>query len=167
LNLVGGFEILQHVDEFRNTKSTLPNDKPLTGLWISPPTLYPTKGSREDSGVLHNQLFSGLVELDPIIGIAPDVARDWELSEDGLRYRFHLRDDALWSDGVPLTAHDFAYAWKRVLHPENSRVVASTLFDIRNAGAYHSHEVDDSSELGIRVIDDHTLEIALEQPRTL
>ena len=57
-------------------------------------------------------LFSGLVEETPDLAIVPDVAHRWEIKDGGWTYLFHLRDDVYWSDGEPVTALDFAFAWK-------------------------------------------------------
>ena len=64
------------------------------------------------------QLFSGLLEMTPEMEAVPDAAERWVVSKDGLRYVFHLRNDVRWSDGKPVTAEDFEYAWKRVLNPD-------------------------------------------------
>ncbi len=110
-------------------------------------------------------LFEGLVRLDPEdLRPIPGVAETWEVSEDSLTYTFHLRPDAKWSNGAPLDAHDFAYAWRRILTPALASEYAYMLYPIRNAQAYNKGAIDDFSQVGARVIDDHTLEVTLEQP---
>ena len=69
-------------------------------------TIDPNLASSVETAHIADQLFSGLVELSPEFDIMPLLARTWELSEDGREYVFHLRRDARWSDGTPLTAHD-------------------------------------------------------------
>jgi tetratricopeptide (TPR) repeat protein len=76
-------------------------------------TVDPNLASSVETAHVADQLFSGLVELSPEFDIVPLLARTWELSEDGREYVFHLRRDARWSDGTPLTAHDFEFSWKR------------------------------------------------------
>jgi oligopeptide transport system substrate-binding protein len=96
--------------------------------------------------------------------VVPDIARSWEISEDGLTYVFHLREDAKWSDGHLLTSADFVLAWRRVLDPNAYDFLAEQLYDIRGAQAYHLGKLSDENELGLRTPDDHTLIVELEHP---
>jgi len=116
------------------------------------------------SGGIINQLFSGLVEGRLAMEAMPDIARSWELSADGRRYVFHLRDDVRWSDGVPVTAGDFEYAWKRVLDPTSGSPNASLLYDINGARAFHRGETPDPGSVGVQALDAHTLVVELEVP---
>ena len=113
-------------------------------------------------------LFSGLMELTSPYDVAPDVvpdmARGWEVSEDGRKYVFHLRDDVRWSDGTPVTAGDFEYAWKRMLDPSIGAPYASLLYDVKGARAFHQGEVSDPDRVGVRALDEVTLVVELEEP---
>jgi oligopeptide transport system substrate-binding protein len=111
-------------------------------------------------------IFSGLVELGTEWEIIPDAAQSWEISEDGCRYVFHLRDDVYWSDGTQVTAADFVYAWKRTLNPATEAPwgTASLLYDIKNAKAYHLGEISDPDQVEARAIDALALEVELERP---
>jgi oligopeptide transport system substrate-binding protein len=115
--------------------------------------------------VLHN-LFSALVEFRSGWEIVPDVARSWDISKDGRKYTFYLRDDVFWSDGTQVTAEDFVYSWKRTLDPTINiqGEMAGLLYDIENAAAFHKGELSDPKDIGIRAIDDLTLEVTLEKP---
>jgi len=93
----------------------------------------------------------------------PDVARSWEVSKGGHGYLFHLRDDVRWSDGMPVTAGDFEYAWKRVLDPGTGSPMASLLYDIKGARAFHRGEAV-RGDVGVWAIDKHTLMVELEGP---
>jgi len=110
------------------------------------------------------QLFAGLVEPTPELGVVPDVAANWEMLDGGRRYVFHLRDDVLWSDGTPVTAYDFEYAWKRVLDPATGSRNADLLYDIQGARAYHEGLVCEPDAVGMRALDDVTLMVELEGP---
>jgi ABC-type oligopeptide transport system substrate-binding subunit/predicted ATPase/DNA-binding SARP family transcriptional activator len=110
------------------------------------------------------QLFSRLVINGPGLEVLPDVARSWEIREEGRKYIFHLREDVFWSDGMPVTAGDFEFAWKWALAPANGMPEASCFFDIRGAQAYHAGELSDSSQVGVSALDAHTLMVDLEQP---
>jgi ABC-type oligopeptide transport system substrate-binding subunit/DNA-binding SARP family transcriptional activator len=110
------------------------------------------------------QLFSGLVEQGPELDIVPDVARHWEVSEDGCKYIFHLRDDVRWSDGEPVTAGDFEYAWKRMLDLATKPDRGSLLCDVKGARPFHQGEVSDPDRVGVQAVDDVTLTVELEGP---
>jgi ABC-type oligopeptide transport system substrate-binding subunit len=110
-------------------------------------------------------LFEGLTVKDPrTLQPQPGVAERWEGSEGGLTYTFHLRRDSIWTDGRPVTAHDFVYAWTRVLKPETASQFASQLYPILNAEAFNQGKIDDPAQLGIRALDDYTLQARLHQP---
>jgi len=128
------------------------------------PTLDPTRANHVSSSILIQQLFSGLVRLSAGQEIVPDVALSWEVLEDGQKYIFYLRDDVRWSDGRPVTAGDFEFAWKRTLAPESGPYPAELLLDIRNARAYHEGRLADPSPVGVRAADDWILIIELEGP---
>jgi ABC-type oligopeptide transport system substrate-binding subunit/DNA-binding SARP family transcriptional activator len=129
-----------------------------------PESLDPALVSDTSSAMILHQLFSGLVEESPDVEIAPAVAQCWEILEGGQRYIFHLRPDVAWSDGTPLTAADFEYAWRRVLHPSIPVSNASMLYDVKGARAFHLGQIANPDEVGVRALDQHTLAIELERP---
>jgi oligopeptide transport system substrate-binding protein len=132
--------------------------------WTEPPTLDPGLSNDTASGLVIDQLFSGLVDHTPELGIVPDVAASWEILDGGRRYLFRLRDDVVWSDGTPVTAHDFEYAWKRVLDAATESTCASQLYDLVGARAYHQGQVPDPDTVGVRALDEATLTVELERP---
>ncbi|MBN1954417.1 MAG: AAA family ATPase [Anaerolineae bacterium] len=136
----------------------------LRGYWPNPQTLDPALTLYIDSADIVRQLFSGLVELSPEMSIVPDIAESWEVADGGLEYLFRLRDDVCWSDGLPLTAHDFEYAWKRALTPATGSFLANLLYDVKGARAYHLGESTDADSVMVRAPDDRTLQVQLEQP---
>ena len=110
-------------------------------------------------------LFEGLVTphpetLDPL----PGVAASWEVSEDGLVYRFALRPEARWSDGHPVVADDFVAAWRRALHPDQGTPYATMLHLLRGGRAYNLEEISDPAQIGAAAIDPQVLEVTLDQP---
>jgi ABC-type oligopeptide transport system substrate-binding subunit len=109
------------------------------------------------------QLFCGLVELTPEMDVMPDVAQRWEVLESGCRYVFHLREDVVWSDGVPVTAGDFEVAWKRVLDPATGSPNAVQLYDMAGARAFHRGQ-GRRHDVGVRAVDEGTLVVELEAP---
>lgn len=129
-----------------------------------PQTLEPAWAGDEMSENVIRQLFSGLVDLTPELGLAPDLAQSWHILHSGRTYLFRLRTDVTWSDGTPLTAHDFVYAWRRVLDPANGWWAGQALYAIRGAKAWHTGADPDPSHVGITARDDYTLVVELEQP---
>ncbi|MGD8587065.1 MAG: DUF2791 family P-loop domain-containing protein, partial [Chloroflexota bacterium] len=133
-------------------------------VWrTSPNSLDPSRIHDEYGATWLRQLFVGLVEADEKGIIVPNVARRWELHDSGQTYVFHLREDARWSDGHPLTAGDFVLAWQRVLGPQVHDILAETLYDISGARGYHLGQLSEN-QLGLQTRDDHTLIVELEQP---
>ena len=111
-------------------KLNLPNGEPTS--------LDPAKAFDAESMEVVNALFEGLMRLDENHQPKPAVAEKVDVSPDGLTYTFTLRTDVKWSNGEPLTAHDFEYAWKRVLDPKTASSAAFLLYFIENAEEYNT-----------------------------
>lgn len=110
-------------------------------------------------------LFEGLTEIDETTTKAvPATASSWDVSADGLTYTFHLRPEARWSNGDPVTADDFAFSYQRVLSPGLAATYSYMLWPIRNAEAYNAGKLKDFSQVGVRALDAHTLQITLSLP---
>jgi ABC-type oligopeptide transport system substrate-binding subunit/class 3 adenylate cyclase len=110
------------------------------------------------------QLFDRLVEAWPERTIVPSLAESWEISEDGLRYVFRLREGLRWSDGEPLTAHDVEFGIKRVLDPQRPGSSAAIYFVLENGQDYCLGRSDDAAAIGVRALDDLTVEFRLAAP---
>ncbi len=108
-------------------------------------------------------LWEGLVRKDLNGSIEPGIAESWKISQDGLKYTFNLRKNALWSDGKPVTAYDFEYAWKRALDPGKDSAVAFMMYFLKNGEAYNRNECQ-KDDVGVKAIDNHTLEVNLQNP---
>lgn len=156
-----GFAHWQRAGRARSSE-LLSAPHPLRLASIAPPTLDPGYVDDTTSGSFTDQLFSGLVELAPDLSVLPDVAHSWEVLEGGLAYRFHLRDNARWSDGQPVTAKDFEYSWRRTLDPANRSDGAKYLFDLKGAREFNQGKAP-ATALGVRAIDPHTLQVELEE----
>lgn len=109
-------------------------------------------------------LFEGLTSYDSKGMSQPGVAERWEISPDGLHYTFHLRKDARWSNGDPVTAEDFLYSWRRTLLPATASEYSYQLYYIRGAKAFGDGKTTDFSTVGVRAPDPYTVEITLENP---
>ncbi|MGZ8694564.1 MAG: peptide ABC transporter substrate-binding protein, partial [Gaiellaceae bacterium] len=110
------------------------------------------------------QLFDRLVEAWPERTIVPALAERWEISDDGLRYVFHLREGLAWSDGVPLTAHDVEFGIKRVLDPASPGSSVAIYFVLENGQDYYLGHSSDADAIGVRALDDRTVEFRLVAP---
>jgi ABC-type transport system substrate-binding protein/class 3 adenylate cyclase len=110
------------------------------------------------------QLFDRLVEQWPERTIVPSLAERWEISEDGLRYVFHLRPGLTWSDGEPLTARDVEFGIRRVLDPERPGSSVAIYFVLEGGLEHYLGEQTDPAKIGVRAIDDRTVEFRLTAP---
>lgn len=130
-----------------------------------PEVLDPALLSGQSDQRIARALFDGLVEPDPrTLEPLPAMARWWEITADGRTYVFHLRTDAVWTNGEQVTARDFDYAWRRVLDPNTPARLADLLYPIRGARAFKKQESDPPSALGLRAVDDTTFVVELENP---
>jgi oligopeptide transport system substrate-binding protein len=111
-------------------------------------------------------LFEGLLTEDPVdLHPVPGVAQSWEISADGLSYRFHLRPNAQWSDGEPLTADDYVASYRRMLSPRMASEYAYLLYNfIAGADDYYHGKITDFGQVGVHAIDPHTLLVQLANP---
>lgn len=130
-----------------------------------PVSIDPQRAGNDGSGSLVIfDLFEGLVTYSISGDIAPGVAERWEISEDGKIYTFYLRDNAKWSDGKAVTAHDFVYGWQRAVNPQIASHHASLLYPVINAEKIARGEESNPHTLGIQAINDTTLQVTLENP---
>jgi oligopeptide transport system substrate-binding protein len=130
---------------------------------FEPDSLDPTKGGPGYQE--YQNLYEPLVDAYAKDGqIRPLAAESYTTSEDGLTLTFTLRPGLAWSDGQPLVAEDFRYAWLRQLDPATAAYTPDEFFAIRNAREYNSGAITDQSEVGIRAPDDRTLVVTLAEP---
>ncbi len=113
---------------------------------------------------ISSALFEGLCRIREDGKPEPGVAERWEISPDRLTYTFHLRANAKWSNGDPFTASDFVHSWKRVLDPAFGADYASQLYVIAGAQAFNEGSESDFATVGVRALDDRTLEVQLVNP---
>jgi ABC-type transport system substrate-binding protein len=132
---------------------------------MDPPTLDPALASDAASSVYVVEIFSGLVTLDPNLKVSPDLAESWDVSSDRTIYTFHLRKDAKFQDGRPVTAQDFKYSIERTTNPATLSTTADTyLGDIVGAKDKLNRRASEVS--GVQVLDDYTLKITIDQPKS-
>ncbi|MNZ58966.1 Oligopeptide-binding protein OppA precursor [compost metagenome] len=109
-------------------------------------------------------MYEGLARMNDSGEPEPAAAEKWDV--DGTKYTFHLRKDAKWSNGDSVTAKDFAFAWERVLSPNTDPAppYAYQLYYIKNAQEYNEGKITDFNQVGVKVVDDYTLEVELVSP---
>jgi len=139
-------------------------DAVLQRLGPEPPTLDPHITVSGESALYVVEIYGGLVTIDRNLRIAPDLAKDWEISNGGKTYTFFLREDAKFHDGKPVTAHDFKWSLERAADPNTLSPVADVyLGDIEGFKAKIEGRADTMP--AIRVVDDHTLSITIDAPK--
>ena len=110
-------------------------------------------------------LFEGLALVDPATSKAVrGAAKSWTISEDGLVYTFQLQEAGKWSNGDPVTAQDFVYAWQRMLSPELAAEYSYMLHCLKNGRAYNEGTLKDFSQVGVKALGTRVLEVTLENP---
>jgi len=133
-----------------------------TAFSSDPSSIDPRKNRDFFSSFFQKLLFEGLTRMEEGGKIEMALAKSAEISSDGLMYRFHLRD-AVWSDGRPITAGDFEYTWKKVLDKKTGAPCAFLFYPILHAAEAFKGEVP-IDQVGIRALNDKTLEIVLSHP---
>ena len=109
-------------------------------------------------------VYSGLVSFDPYLNLTPDLAETWDVSSDGTVYTFHLRANAKFHDGRPVTAQDVVYSWERALSPAlHSDTAPTYLGDILGADEMVRGGTQHVS--GLRALDEHTLQVTIDAPK--
>ncbi|USG64188.1 peptide ABC transporter substrate-binding protein [Brevibacillus ruminantium] len=131
-------------------------------LKTEPPSLDPPKGFDSTSNEVLNATMEGLARLDENHKPQPAMAEKWDVSEDGKTYTFHLRDSK-WSNGDPVTAHDFEYAFKRIVDPKNAFPSAFLAYYIDGAEKFNKGE-GSADDVQVKALDDKTLEVKLTSP---
>ena len=152
-------------DSDKNNSQTVPKTKDtlVVGLSSDAPTLDPALSQDVVSGRVIGDLFEGLVSEDQSNNPVPGVAKSWDISKDGKVYTFHLRDDAKWSNGQPVTAQDFVFALQREMNPATGAPNNNMFTVIKNAAQILAGKAKPDT-LGVKAINSQTLQITLENP---
>jgi oligopeptide transport system substrate-binding protein len=140
--------------DFKNQKITI-------ALAQEPPQMNPLKATDQVSFFVLGHVSEGLLRYDRRGRLIPGVAEEWEMNEQGATFR--LRKNARWNDGLPVTAHDFVFAWREAVAPATASEYAFVLFPVKNGEKINRGTLD-KSELGVTAIDDHTLKVEFERP---
>ncbi len=135
--------------------------RPSRYLSNDPPQLDSTRTQDTASGFVLGHIMEGLLRADEHNQIVGGVADQWEIRPTGAT--FHLRAEARWSDGKPVTAHDFVFAWRLLVDPANGAPYASLIYPIRNAEAINTGKAPLES-LGVKALSDGSLEVVIRDP---
>ena len=138
----------------------------LFGNGTEPKTLDPHLATGVPENKIISALLEGLVTYHPTDDSVPEpgVAKSWTHNEDYTEWSFTLRDDARWANGDPVTAQDFVYSWERILSPAFGSEYAEMLYILKGGEAFHKGEVTDFSTVGVKALDDVTLNVKLAGP---
>lgn len=153
-------EVFQMVDRIAPSIPVSPTAT-LRLVVSEPMSLDMARATDPSAAILARELFEGLLLTAPEGSVANGTARSWQISPDGDRYIFSLHRDRKWSDGKPVTAHDFVFAWLRGMRGLYSHI----FHDIKGARDYSEGKTDDPRSIGVRALDDYALEVVLEGPR--
>lgn len=178
LTLSGCMEGKQQTQQEKGTEvgknQTVANGEPKIIRTVSfgePGSLHPAKAQGTHESWPMNHMFEGLIKKVEGGKLEPGMAKEWSASDDGLKYKFILKDGMKWSNGDPVTTYDFEYAWKLVLNPETASEYAYQLYAIKGAEAYNTTKEKDPAKLkeledavGVKATDEKTLEVTLEKP---
>jgi len=129
-----------------------------------PETLDPALITGQPEGRVVNALFEGLLRFDQFGKSQPGVAASWEISLDRKTYTFHFRPEARWSDGRIVTAQDFVSSWHRTLDPTTASAYNYQLYSVLEAEEFAAGKEKDFSKVGVKALDDRTLQVVLGQP---
>lgn len=154
--------ILTSCGEKKEVESSEKIQKMSYNLGADPKTLDPHLNTSVDGSIVASNVFEGLFYVDENSKTVPAAAESVKISNDGTIYTFSLRKNGKWSDGKPVTAHDFLYSWRRGLKPETAMEYVYQLFYIKNGENFYNGTAK-IEDLGIKVIDDYTIELTLEQ----
>lgn len=133
------------------------------GLDVEPATLDPQKANLVSEGWVIGDLMEGLTTEGPDANPIPGGATSWEVAPDGLTWTFHLRRNARWSDGVPVTADDYVFGLRRLLDPRTASIYAYLAYVIKDGQSVSEGKAAPES-LGAKALDPYTLQLTLEHP---
>ena len=150
----------------RNTESRQIKGEKVFRMVIAsePPTLDWSLATDNVSFHVITNIMEGLTQYDDDLNPVPAIAKKWEISQDGKKITFFLRDNVFWNDKVPVTAYDFEYSWKRLLNPATGAEYAYFLYDLVNAYEYNSGIIKDQALVGVKAKSGKVLEVTLKKP---
>ena len=134
-------------------------DTVVIDITAEPADLNPLKFSDTMGQTVLAHCMAGLTRLDANDEPVADIAESWDVSEDGTIYTMHLRKDALWSNGDPVTANDFYYSWMSQMAPDSTSMLADLFYENIKGGEAYFNGTGAAEQVGLKVVDDYTLSI--------
>ncbi|AXA34429.1 peptide ABC transporter substrate-binding protein [Francisella adeliensis] len=151
-------------DDAYSGQLTKDNNQLVVNIGTDMPSIDPQQSSDNSSSRVIEDIFEGLVDYNQKSEVIPTGASSWDISEDGKTYTFHLRKNAKWTNGDPVTAEDYVYSYRRSVTPATlTRAYASYFNPIVNAVAIQAGEKSPDT-LGVKALDKYTLQITLAAP---
>lgn len=150
-------------EQTSKTGNSTKKDMMVANLVSEPKTIDPALNNATDGSTVIYNIFEGLVRIGNDNKAEPGLAEKWDIQDNGKKYIFHLRDGLKWTDNTPITAKDFKYGILRVLDPAVGSPYSYHAYCIKNGEAYNTKKAK-AEDVGVKVIDDKTLEIDLEYP---
>ncbi|QLE79510.1 peptide ABC transporter substrate-binding protein [Francisella sp. Scap27] len=151
-------------DDAYSGQLTKDNNQLVVNIGTDMPSIDPQQSSDNSSSRVIEDIFEGLVDYNQKSEVIPTGASSWDISEDGRTYTFHLRENAKWTNGDPVTAEDYVYSYRRSVTPATlTRAYASYFNPIVNAVAIQAGEKSPDT-LGVKALDKYTLQITLAAP---
>lgn len=146
------------------TNQKLASDQTLRYVDTEPPVMDPGISDAFSDQYIDYNVWEGLVRYDePTSSFIPLGATHWDISADGVTYTFHLRDGVNWTDGTPVTAQDYEWAWKRNLDPKTGAQGAQLLYPVKGAASFNGGK-GSADDVGVKAVDDKTFQVTLEGP---
>lgn len=133
-------------------------------LGYEPDTLDWLRATDSYSFDVISNIMCGLTKYNSDFESVPSIAEKWNISNDGKTYTFYLNQDFKWTDGKPVLAEDFYFAWEKLLNPKTGGQYAYLFYPIKNAYEYNTGIITDPKELGIKAVDDYIFEVELKKP---
>ncbi len=157
-----GWHLANRLKTFRRPTPKTGGTLRISGFSLPHDKLDPLAGSTVYEAQVLSLLHRGLVRYDPLFNLEPDLAHSWDVSGDGRTYTFHLRENAFFHNGQPVTARDVLSSFKRLLSPGFACSAAGMYFVIEGTKSFYEGETEEIS--GIQVLDEHTVRFRLEKP---
>lgn len=132
-------------------------------IMSEPKSIDPSFVSESGGSAIAYNIFEGLMSTDPSGKVIKGQLESYKLSKDGLTYTLKLKKDSKWTDGTPVTAYDYVYSWRRAVDPKSASEYAFILYPVLNAEKITEGKMDVNT-LGIKALDDYTLEVKLANP---
>ena len=133
-------------------------------LGFEPDSLDWAKATDSYSFDVISNIMVGLTKYNNKLQSKPSIAKSWTVSKDQKTYTFFIDENAKWSDGRPVLADDFVFAWQHLLNPTTAAPYAYLMYPVKNAQLFNTGKIQDPTKIGVKALNDRTLQVELESP---